>query len=101
MPRCRSRIGTVLNALFTISGSERYTRAMVSLALAAAIAAAQPWQPQSGVTAQATATVRIVSGQRVRFTDANSETGKAQPRPRETKLKIDGGPVPAVLIEFS
>lgn len=74
---------------------------MVSLALAAAIAAAQPWQPQSGVTAQATATVRIVSGQRVRFTDSKSVAGESQPPPRETKLQTDGGPVPAVLVEFS
>lgn len=75
---------------------------MVSLVLAAAIAAAQPWQPQSGVTAQATATVRIVSGGRVRFTDVKSEGDNSQPPARETKLKANGGgEVPAVLVEFS
>jgi hypothetical protein len=74
---------------------------MVSLALAAAIAAAQPWQPQSGVTAQATATVRIVSGERVRFGDLKAEGGKSQPLPRKTKIETDGGEVPAVLVEFS
>lgn len=74
---------------------------MVSLALAAAIAAAQPWQPQSGVTAQATATVRIVAGQRVRF-DALSEQGnRGTPKPRQTKVDVDGTQMPALLVEFS
>lgn len=74
---------------------------MVSFLAAAAIAAAQPWQPQSGVTAQATATVRIVSGERVRFSDLKADHGKAQPAPRKTKIETDRGEVPAVLVEFS
>jgi hypothetical protein len=74
---------------------------MVSLFAAAAIAAAQPWQPQSGVTAQATATVRIVSGQRVRFSDSKSDGDKSQPAPRKTRLETGAGEVPAVLVEFS
>ena len=101
MPCLQSRIGTVLNALFTIGARARYTGHMVSLLAAAAIAAAQPWQPQSGVTAQATATVRIVAGQRVRFDDLKSDGDKSQPPPRKTKLDTGGGQVPAVLVEFS
>jgi hypothetical protein len=72
---------------------------MVSLALAAAIAAAQAWQPQSGATSQATATVRIVSGERVRF-DAVSDRVMSQPTLRDTKLRIGGTEVPARLVEF-
>jgi hypothetical protein len=74
---------------------------MVSLVAAAAIAAAQPWQPQSGVSAQATATVRVVSGEPVRFGDLKTNRGKAQPAPRKTKIETNGGEVPAVLVEFS
>ena len=74
---------------------------MVSLALAAAIAAAQPWQPQSGVTAQATATVRIVAGQRVRFGDLPVTGDQSQPPPRKTEIQVDGNQVPVVLVEFS
>lgn len=75
---------------------------MVSLAFAAAIAAAQPWQPHSGVSAQATASVRIVSGQRVRF-DALSQPQAIQglPKPRKTKVDVRGTEVPALLVEFS
>jgi hypothetical protein len=73
---------------------------MVSLALAAAIAAAQPWQPQSGLTAQATATVRIVAGQQVRFGNTGGQ-GDSIPMPRKTKLNVHGGEVPALLVEFS
>jgi hypothetical protein len=74
---------------------------MVSLAFAAAIAAAQPWQPQSGVTAQATATVRIVAGQRVRFGDRPEDGNQSQPEPRKTKIQADGTQVPVLLVEFS
>jgi hypothetical protein len=73
---------------------------MASLAFAAAIVAAQAWQPQSGVTAQATATVRIVAGQSVRFDDAGGDR-TSQPGPRKTKLEVNGTQVPAVLVEFS
>ena len=73
---------------------------MVSLALTAAIVAAQSWQPQSGVSAQATATVRIVAGQRVRFNDLSGDRA-SQPAPRKTNLEVNGAPVPAVLVEFS
>ncbi len=72
---------------------------MNSLALVAAIAAAQPWQPQSGVTAQATATVRIVTGERVQFDKAGGENG-TQPAVRETRLRIGGAEVAARLVEF-
>jgi hypothetical protein len=53
------------------------------------------------VTAQATATVRIVSGQRVRFSDSKSDGDKSQPAPRKTRLETGAGEVPAVLVEFS
>ena len=72
---------------------------MASLAIAAAIAAAQAWQPQSGATSQATATVRIVSGERVRF-DAVGERAMSQPTLRDTKVRIGGTEVPARLVEF-
>jgi hypothetical protein len=72
---------------------------MVSLALAAAIAAAQPWQPQSGVTAQATASVRIVAGQQVRFGQTGAQSASI-PTPRKTKLNVNDDEVPALLVEF-
>ena len=73
---------------------------MASLALLAAIVAAQSWQPQSGVTAQANATVRVVAGQSVRFDDVSGD-GSSQPAPRKTKLEVNGTAMPAVLVEFS
>jgi len=72
---------------------------MVSLALAAALAAAQSWQPQSGVTSQATATVRIVAAERIRF-DNPWRGRSAQPAFRETEVRIDGARIPARLVEF-
>lgn len=101
MPGWRSRIGTVLNVLFTNGVAARYRSPMVSLALAAAIAAAQSWQPQSGVTAQATATVRIVAGERVRFGDFKSDGERSLPEPTKTMIQVDGAEVPALLVEFS
>jgi hypothetical protein len=73
---------------------------MVSLALAAAIAAAQPWQPQSGVTAQATATVRIIAGERVRLGQFGRESDPSLPAPRKAEVQVDGAQTPAWLIEF-
>lgn len=73
---------------------------MVSLALAAAIAAAQPWQPQSGVTAQATATVRIVAGERVRFGEFGRGGEQSMPAPRKTGIRVDGTETPVWLVEF-
>jgi hypothetical protein len=73
---------------------------MVSLALAAALAAAQPWQPQPGVTAQATATVRIVSGERVHFAELREGGDQSLPTPRKTKLQVNGTEMPAWLVEF-
>jgi hypothetical protein len=73
---------------------------MVSLALAAILAAAQPWQPQSGVTAQATATVRIVSGERVHFAELREGGDHSLPKPRKTQLQVNGTEMPAWLVEF-
>jgi hypothetical protein len=72
---------------------------MVSLVIAAAIAAAQPWQPQSGVIAQATATVKIVAGEQVRFGQVGSSESPL-PALRETRIIVDGAEVPARLVEF-
>jgi hypothetical protein len=73
---------------------------MVSLALAATLAAAQLWQPQSGVSAQATATVRIVSGESVHFAELREGGDQSLPKPRKTQLQVNGTEMPAWLVEF-
>ncbi len=73
---------------------------MVSLALAAAIVAAQPWQPQSGVSVQATATVRIVAGERVRLGEFGHGGDSSLPAPRKAEVAVEGTQTPAWLDEF-
>jgi hypothetical protein len=69
------------------------------LVLAAAIvASATSFTPRSGATAQASATVRIVSAARISFTAAQQPSD--QPSPRDTTISTDAGPKPARLIEF-
>jgi len=60
----RSRIGTVLNDLFTIAGRERYTGGMMLLAILASVTASAPakWAPERSPTVQAVASVRIMPG---------------------------------------
>jgi hypothetical protein len=100
MPVGRSRIGTVLNGLFTIVPSGRYTGAMLLFALAAATAASvpptPPPPPTQGAVLQARASVRILSGARV--------TAERQPETaivsKTTLSGADGRGRPALLVEF-
>jgi hypothetical protein len=71
---------------------------MLWLAASAAIAAATP--APSGpvpVVAQATATVRIISGVRLKL---DSPTNSDAPRAHDATVTADGNPRPARLIEF-
>jgi hypothetical protein len=71
---------------------------MIALFALAAVASATPPAPLStGPVAQARATVRIVSGVRLKLD--GSANGDAPP-PRETIIVAGGQPHPASLIEF-
>jgi hypothetical protein len=64
---------------------------------AAAVAANTPNPASAPVVAEATATVRIVSGVRLKL---DSEENKDAPRAHEATIIADGNPRPARLIEF-
>ena len=68
---------------------------MMMLALIAAAAAQQP-QASAGPVAQASATVRIVSGRRLTLGASTADAELRQTRVRD----IDGQAKPAKLIEF-
>ena len=89
-----SRSGTILKPPFTIRPGRRYDRAMLLLA-AAALAGVHP--PHAGPIVQARATVRILSGARLRF---GEKPGPGVPPPRDTILVLGGTAKPARLIEF-
>ena len=99
--RCRrSRIGTVLNALFTICPRARYSRLMAIFALIAAAvlpaSAVLPPQSPRGAITQATASVRILSGERI-GADSLPQTAIV----RDTQVRgSDGSEKPARLVEF-
>jgi hypothetical protein len=66
---------------------------------AAAIAASPPQAaPSAGASAQATATVRVISGVRLSFGVEQQENDV--PRPRQTLIKTGDAQHPAILIEF-
>ena len=65
-------------------------------ALAASIQQPQP-QPRTTVAVQATATVRILSGVRLRL---GEELNSGAPRPRNTVIRSGESTQPAKLIEF-
>lgn len=69
------------------------------LLFAAAIAASAPAGSRSApvVVADATATVRILSGVRLKL---DSPTNKDAPRAHDSKIRADGKDQPARLIEF-
>jgi hypothetical protein len=69
------------------------------LLLAAAIAASAPAsiRPAPAVVAEATATVRIVSGVRLKL---DSTTNADAPPAHDSKVKTEDGVQPARLIEF-
>ena len=90
-----SRSGTILKPSFTIRPAKRYDRAMLLLA-AAALAGTHP-PPHYGPVVQARATVRILSGVRLRF---GEKPGRGVPPPRDTILVLGGTAKPARLIEF-
>ena len=74
---------------------------LLAIASAATIAAAPPAvAPRAGAAVQASASVRILSGERIRF---EARRGQAQERPRrwrDTVFAVDGKPVDARFIEF-
>jgi hypothetical protein len=71
---------------------------MLLLAAAAAIAAPQPSNRRPApVVAQATATVRIVSGVRLKL---DSPTNAGAPPAHDSKVMTEHGKQPARLIEF-
>ena len=89
-----SRCGTILKTPFTIAAFARYDGAMLLIA-AAALANVHP--PHSGPVVEARATVRIVSGVRLKWGD---KPGRGVPPPRDTMLVLGGSATPARLIEF-
>lgn len=91
--------GTILKALFTILNGLRY--AFVMFLLAAAIAASAPAAsapPAPAVQVQATATVRILSGVRLKLDSATNTD--APPAHDAVVMTKDGTTQPARLIEF-
>jgi len=73
------------------------------LFVAAAAASAAQFTPQSGASAQATATVRIVRATPVELHDNGNHEGWSKgggPKPRDTMVTTKAGPAPARLIEF-
>lgn len=91
--------GTIVKAVFTILNGLRY--AVVMFLLAAAIAAIAPGAstaPSAAVAVHATATVRILSGVRLKL-DSPANAG-APPAHDSVVTTNDGTAHPARLIEF-
>jgi hypothetical protein len=92
--------GTKVNSLFTFRAATRYACMMLLLA-AAAVLAAPPQDPPvapASVSAQATATVRIISGAVLRLGEG-PRSGHG-PSAQDTVAHVDGAVRPAKLIEF-
>jgi hypothetical protein len=70
---------------------------LAALAAMVAHASANEARPQPRVMAEATATVRIVSGVQLRL---DSTTNKDAPRAHKSVVVANGTPHPAQLIEF-
>ena len=92
--------GTILKRLFTILNGLRYAVVMFLLAavIAAASAPAGSSAPSPAVAVQATATVRILSGVRLKL-DSKDNAG-APPAHDSIVVTKDGTAQPARLIEF-
>ena len=94
----------MLNALFTIAPERRYTGRMAIAAALLAIAATTGGSSPLRVHVEATATVRILAGERVHF--PRDHHARAEQRDdlrlkwRDTQLMLDGRSVPATLLEF-
>jgi hypothetical protein len=109
MPRRCPAAGRKLKSFFTISAAARYGADMLLwfIAAAAAAASALPASAQSsagptGAVLQARATVRIVSGARVKLgpqQTSNLQSSDVPPQ-RDTIVVADGSRRPAKLIEF-
>ena len=92
--------GTQLKTSFTNSPRRRYGGVVMVLLVAAAVVSASPQTPPSapvGASAQAWATIRIISGVKVHFGDEHATEGLL---PRDTIIHSLGGDQPAKLIEF-
>ena len=92
--------GTHLKTLFTNSPGWRYAAEVMVILVAAAIASASPQAPPSvpvGASAQARATIRIISGVQLHFGGDRVNEG---PVPRDTIIRSAAGDQPAKLIEF-
>ena len=93
-------IGTHLKTLFTNSPPRRYRGVLMVLLIAAAIASAPPQTPRGtpvGASAQAWATIRIISGVKVHFGDERTDESLPQ---RDAIIRSADGNQPAKLIEF-
>lgn len=71
---------------------------MMTMVFVAALAAAQPQAPPVAATARARATIRILSGVRLRVGAERSEEGHAVER--STMRNADGSRQPAMLVQF-
>jgi hypothetical protein len=108
MPRRCPAAGRKLKTFFTISAAARYGADMLLWFIAAAAAAsALPASAQSsagptGAVLQARATVRIVSGARVKLGPQQTTDRQSSdvPPQRDTIVVADGSRRPAKLIEF-
>jgi hypothetical protein len=91
--------GTKVNSVFTLARRSRYAFAMLVLA-AAILAAPPPAAPsaRASASAQAIATVRIISGAVLRLGEG-PRSGIA-PMAQDTVVHADGALRPARLIEF-
>lgn len=99
--RCNSfHKGTHFKTLFTNSPRRRYGVVLMVLLVAAALASAPPQTPPSvpvGASAQARATIRIISGIELHFGEQRAVEGLL---PRDTIIRSASGDQPAKLIEF-
>ena len=92
--------GTHLRTLFTNSAPRRYGAVVMVLLVAAAVALAPPQTPSgapTGASAQAWATIRIISGVQLHFGQEHANEGLM---PRDTIIRSADGDQPAKLIEF-
>ena len=91
--------GTGIKTSFTIRAAARYAWCMIGIAAAALLAATPQGGPaQPSVVVQAQATVRILSGVRLKLQQSDGDAGA--PKARSATIRTSDGAQPAKLIEF-
>ena len=97
----RAVSGLILRLSLPLAGGRVTSSTMFLIAAVAIISPvlqAPPRMMSAGVSVQATATIRVISGVRVSF---GAEPSSADvPQPRQTVVKIGDSQQPAKLIEF-